>query len=92
MELRNPVVQVRRYGGPDELEVVDAPLPTAGPGEVRVRMLASSVEYTDVTIRRHLYPWVFRRPPFVTGYDVVGEIDQVGAGVRAFSLATGWPI
>jgi NADPH:quinone reductase-like Zn-dependent oxidoreductase len=50
-ELRNKVVQVRRYGGPDELEVVDAPLPTAGQGEVRVRVLASGIEYTDVGSR-----------------------------------------
>ena len=55
-EPRNRVVQVRRFGGPEELEVVDAPLPTAGQGEVRVRVLASSVQYTDVLIRRHLYP------------------------------------
>ncbi len=53
-EPRNWVVQVRRFGGPDELEVVDAPLPTAGRNEVRVRVLASSVVYTDVVIRRHL--------------------------------------
>src|SRR5215471_17043119 len=33
-EPRNRVVQVRRFGGPDGLEVVDAPLPTAGRGEV----------------------------------------------------------
>jgi NADPH:quinone reductase-like Zn-dependent oxidoreductase len=72
-EPRNRVVQVRRFGGPEELEVVTAPLPTASRGEVRVRVLASSVEYTDVVIRRHLYSWVFRRPPFVMGYDVVGE-------------------
>src|SRR5690349_24996840 len=80
---RNRVVQVRRFGGPDELEAVDAPLPTAGRGEVRVRVLSSSVEYTDVLIRRHLYPQTMRRqPPFVLGYDVVGEIDQLGDGVR----------
>ena len=36
-ELRNRVVQVRRFGSADELELVDAPLPTAGRGEVRVR-------------------------------------------------------
>src|SRR5215472_12210700 len=83
---RNRVVQVRSFGGPDEIEVVDAPLPTAGRGEVRVRVLASSIEYTDVTIRRHLYPWVFRRPPFVMGYDVVGEIDQLGDGVSGLQL------
>src|SRR5262245_2347594 len=86
MEPRNRVVQVRRFGSPDELEVVDAPLPTAGRGEVRVRVLAASLEYTDVVIRRHLYPWVFRRPPFVMGYDVVGEIDQLGDGVRGLHL------
>src|SRR5262249_45581785 len=85
-EPRNRVVQVRRFGGPDELEVVDAPLPRAGRGEVRVRLLASSVEYTDVTIRRHVYPWVWRRPPFVMGYDVVGEIDQIGDGVTGFQI------
>jgi NADPH:quinone reductase-like Zn-dependent oxidoreductase len=82
-EPRNRVVQVRRFGGPDGLEVVDAPLPTAGRGEVRVRVLASSVQYTDVLIRRHLYPQTARRrAPFVLGYDVVGEIDQLGDGVR----------
>jgi NADPH2:quinone reductase len=86
-EPRNRVVQVRRFGGPDGLEVVDAPLPTAGPGEVRVRVLASSVNYTDVLIRRRLYPQTMRiRPPFVLGYDVVGEIDQLGDGVRGFQV------
>jgi NADPH:quinone reductase-like Zn-dependent oxidoreductase len=54
---------------------------------VRVRVLASSVEYTDVLIRRHLYAQTMhRRPPFVVGYDVVGEIDQLGDGVRGFQL------
>src|SRR5215813_11488740 len=86
-EPRNRVVRVRRFGGPNELEVVDAPLPTVGRGEVRVRVLASGVEYTDVVIRRHLYPQtMLLRPPFVLGYDVVGEIDQVGAGVSGFQV------
>ena len=38
-------------------------------------------------IRRHLYPQtMFRRPPFVLGYDIVGEIDQLGDGVGSFQL------
>jgi NADPH:quinone reductase-like Zn-dependent oxidoreductase len=86
-EPHNRVVQVRSFGGPDGLELVDAPLPMAGAGEVRVRVLASGLEYTDVTIRRHLYPQTAaRRPPFVLGYDVVGEIDQLGDGVSGFQL------
>ena len=50
-------------------------------------MLASSLNYTEVLIRRHLYPQTMRlRPPFVMGYDVVGEIDQIGDGVRDFQI------
>jgi len=86
-EPRNRVVQVRRFGGSEQLEIVNAPLPTARRGEVRVRVLASSVEYTDVVIRRHLYPQTMcRRPPFVIGYDVVGQIDQLGDNVGRFQL------
>src|SRR5436190_12759721 len=87
MEPRNRVVRVSRFGAPEGLEVVDAPLPTAGRGEVRVRALASSLNYTEMLIRRHLYPQTMRlRPPFVMGYDVVGEIDQIGDGVRDFQI------
>jgi NADPH2:quinone reductase len=87
MDPRNRVVQVSRFGDPERLEVVDAPLPTTGRDEVRVRVLASSLNYTEVLIRRHLYPQTMRlRPPFVMGYDVVGEIDQLGEGVRDFQI------
>ncbi|TFV45943.1 medium chain dehydrogenase/reductase family protein [Bradyrhizobium niftali] len=87
MEQRNRVVQVSRFGDPERLEVVDARLPTAGQGEVRVRVLASSLNYTEVLIRRHLYPQTMRlRPPFVMGYDVVGAIDQLGEGVHEYQI------
>jgi NADPH:quinone reductase-like Zn-dependent oxidoreductase len=50
-------------------------------------VLASGIEYTDVVIRRHLYPQtMLRRPPFVMGYDVVGEIDQLGDGVSGYQV------
>ena len=68
VEPRNRVVQVRRFGGPDGLEVVDAPLPTAGQGEVRVRVLASSLNYTDILIRQHLYPQTAGPPTAVRAW------------------------
>jgi hypothetical protein len=86
MQQHNTVVRVRRFGGADELEVIDAPLPRARRGEVRVRILAAGIEYTDITIRKHLYPWVRKSPPFVMGYDFVGLIDQIGEGVTGFEL------
>lgn len=83
----NRVVQLKAFGDPEELEVVEAPMPIAGQGEVRVKVLASSLEYTDVVIRRHLYPQTMhRRPPFVLGYDVVGEIDQLGDDASGFQI------
>lgn len=78
----NKAVQLEHYGGPESLHVTDVPMPRAGPGEVRVRVLASSVNYTETLIRRHLYPQTAAyRTPLVMGYDVVGEIDQLGPGV-----------
>ncbi len=54
---------------------------------MRVRVLASSLNYTEVLIRKHLYPQTMRlRPPFVMGYDVVGEIDQIGDRVHEFQM------
>jgi NADPH:quinone reductase-like Zn-dependent oxidoreductase len=93
-EPRNRVLQVRRFGGPDGLEVVDAPLPTAGQGEVRVRVLASGLEYTDVLIRRHLYPQTMRlRPPFAMG-SMTSSAKSISSAMAcaAFNLATAWPI
>ncbi|HWO08187.1 MAG TPA: medium chain dehydrogenase/reductase family protein [Polyangiaceae bacterium] len=86
-EPHNRAVRVMRYGDADGLEVIEEPLPTAKRGEVRVRVLASSLQYTDVLIRRHLYPQTARRrTPFTLGYDVVGEIDQLGDGVQGLQL------
>jgi NADPH:quinone reductase-like Zn-dependent oxidoreductase len=50
--------------------------------------LISGLECTDVVIRRHLYypQTMRRRPSFVPGYDVVGEIYLIGDGVGAFQL------
>jgi NADPH:quinone reductase len=83
----NKVVQLEAYGGPEVLRVVNAAMPTPGRGEVRVRVLASSVNYTETLIRRHLYPQTAAfRVPFVMGYDVVGEIDQLGPDINEFEV------
>jgi NADPH:quinone reductase-like Zn-dependent oxidoreductase len=83
----NQVVQIVRYGEADGLRVVDTVLPMPKRGEVRVKVLASGIEYTDVVIRRHLYPQtMFLRPPFVQGYDVVGTIEEIGEAVSGYQV------
>jgi NADPH:quinone reductase-like Zn-dependent oxidoreductase len=74
-------LSLRRFGGPEELELVDSPMPVAGEGEVRVRVLAASAQFTDVLLRKGKYPDLHQKPPLVLGYDVVGEIDRLGPGV-----------
>ena len=83
----NRVVQLSRYGGPENLRTAEIETPAAGRGEVRIRVLASSLNYTEVLIRKHLYPQTAGlKPPFVMGYDVVGDVDQVGEGVTGFAI------
>lgn len=84
-ESANCAVQLFAYGGCEGLRVVDLPVPEPGRGQVRVRVLASSLNYTEVLIRRHLYPQTSaKRPPFTMGYDLVGVIDAMGPGVSGF--------
>jgi len=86
-EPRNQAVLLEHYGEPESLHVVDVPVPTPGPGEVRIRVLASSVNYTETLIRRRLYPQTAAyKLPFVMGYDVVGEIDEVGPAVTEWKI------
>lgn len=73
-------VMLTKKGGPEVLEVVELPMPTPGPGEVRVKVLATGVGATDVTMRRGSYPYA-PAIPFVPGYESVGMVDAVGAGV-----------
>lgn len=73
-------VVVTRRGGPEFMQVTEQPLRPPGRGEVRVRVLAASVSAPDVQGRHGLSPFK-PRVPFVPGYSVIGEVDQVGPGV-----------
>jgi NADPH:quinone reductase-like Zn-dependent oxidoreductase len=75
-------VVITEFGGADMLEVVEhAALPEPGPGEVRVKVLTASASFTDVMVRKGLYPGISEEPPFPPGYDLVGIVDKVGSGV-----------
>src|SRR5262245_49464932 len=73
------------YGGPDSLVVksVDAPVP--GAGEVRIRLRARGVSYTDVLRIAGQYH-VKTEPAFIPGGEAAGEIVQLGAGVDGLKV------
>ncbi len=71
-------------GGTDVLQVKDWLEPTTGRGQVRIRVHACGLNYADVQARVGFYPDA-PKPPSVLGYEVAGEIESVGEGVRKLS-------
>src|SRR5580700_3781754 len=75
-------IQMHGYGGVDQLRYEDVPAPTAGPGEVLVKVAATSVNPIDWKIRRgNLKGLLTLQFPVIPGRDVAGEVVAVGAGV-----------
>jgi NADPH2:quinone reductase len=72
-------VVVDHFGGPEVLRVVEDGVPRPGPGEVRVRVLAAGVSFTDAQLRAGTYLGV-PRPPFTPGYELVGRVEELGPG------------
>jgi NADPH:quinone reductase-like Zn-dependent oxidoreductase len=67
-------------GGYDVLRVQERPDPPVGPGEVRIAVKATGINFADTMARVGLYPDA-PKPPCVLGYEVAGEIESVGEGV-----------
>jgi L-iditol 2-dehydrogenase len=74
------------YYGPRDVRVETVPKPSAGPGEVVLKVLRCSVCGTDKRIYTHGQKNVV--PPTITGHEIVGTVEQIGSGVDA-GLALG---
>jgi NADPH:quinone reductase-like Zn-dependent oxidoreductase len=68
------------HGGPEKLQLREAPDPRPRSGEVRIRVRASGINFADILARQGLYPDAPRLPA-VVGYEVSGVVDEVGSGV-----------
>jgi NADPH:quinone reductase-like Zn-dependent oxidoreductase len=71
---------ITRHGGPEVLEVRQAPDPEPGPTEVRVRVHFAGLNFAEVMARQGLYPDA-PKPPCVVGYEGSGVVDRVGSEV-----------
>lgn len=67
------------FGGPEVLRVLELPTPEAGPGEIRIRVHAATVNAVDA-LQRGGPAGPDAQPPFVPGMDAAGVVDQVGPG------------
>ncbi|NCT89620.1 alcohol dehydrogenase catalytic domain-containing protein [Cellulomonas sp. APG4] len=76
-------MRVARFHAPGDVRLEDAPEPTAGATEVKIRVRACSTCGTDVKISKFGHHHI--HPPRVMGHEIAGEVVQVGAGVEGWA-------
>ena len=87
---KNLAVQVSKAGG--EFELMERDIPQPGPNEVRIKVLACGICFSDHFTKDGAWPGVTF--PRVPGHEVAGTIDEVGAGVTEWKkgdrVGVGW--
>ncbi len=74
-------VVIPRFGGPEVLEVSDLPERSPGPGEIRIRVAAATVNPTDIGLRSGAYGVPSGPSPVIPGMELAGTVDAIGPGV-----------
>ena len=80
-------LRAHAYGGPDQLRIEDVGEPHAGPGEVRIKVVAASVNPVDAKILQGLMAG--GKPlaePVGFGFDGAGVVDEIGDGVTGVGV------
>ncbi|MEJ2100629.1 MAG: zinc-binding dehydrogenase [Desulfobacterales bacterium] len=74
-----------KHGEIDCLRYGDVPDPETGPGEVKVRVRATALNYLDIWVRRG-WPGLKLQMPHWCGADMAGEIVELGQGVSGWQV------
>src|SRR6266702_5821127 len=74
----------RQWGGIEQLQIGEAPVPRPGRGEVLIRVMASAVNYADAIMVAGRYQ---TKPelPFSPGLETAGVVAACGSGVSGFA-------
>jgi NADPH:quinone reductase-like Zn-dependent oxidoreductase len=78
-------IGINKFGGREVLEILDLPIPTPGPGEILLHIVAAGVNPVDWKIREGLFKG--RMPhqfPIILGWDAAGVVEKVGTGIASF--------
>ena len=81
-------VVLRRFGGLDALELENVDDPRPGPGEALVRVHASAVNRLDLWVRENVGHAYSAKLPLIPGYDVAGEVIDLGPGLDVPAVGT----
>jgi NADPH:quinone reductase len=82
-------IQVREFGGPEVLELVDVPAPEPGAGEVLIRVARAGINFADTHQRRNEY-LAAAELPLVPGTEVAGVREDSGERVVAITGTGGY--
>jgi NADPH:quinone reductase len=79
-------IVISRFGGPENLSLVEDDLREPQANEVCVKVLAAGVSLADILMREGVHPesWNLGRTPFTPGWDVVGVVDKLGDKVSTW--------
>jgi NADPH2:quinone reductase len=80
-------IQVHAPGAPEQLQLVDLPVPRPGTGEILIKIAFAGVNYIDTYYRTGLYK---SELPIAIGMEAAGVVESVGPDVRGF--AAGQPV
>jgi NADPH2:quinone reductase len=72
------LIQIAKTGGPEEMQLIDAPIPSPGPNQALVKIAAIGVNFIDVYFRTGLYKADL---PFTPGNEAAGTVEAVGPAV-----------
>ena len=76
---------IPRFGGPENLLLLEDELLEPRANEVRVKVLAAGVSAADILMREGVHPESMnRRTPFTLGWDIVGVVDKLGDKVSTW--------
>jgi NADPH:quinone reductase-like Zn-dependent oxidoreductase len=74
-------IYITGHGGPENLQVRESPDPQPVGNELRIRVMASGINFADILARQGLYPDA-PKAPCVVGYEVSGSVDAAGPEAR----------
>src|SRR5215472_16524055 len=84
-------MKARVLGGPEELSLVDKPVPEPGRAEVLVRIDAIAVCATDIEVIKHGVPAMIDgglpfNKDFTPGHEYMGTVVKLGPTVDEFAV------
>lgn len=76
-------IVVEQHGGPEVLKLKEVPIGEPGPGQARVRIAATGVNFVEIYQRVGRYPM---KLPYIPGGEASGVVEAVGEGVSSVAV------